>query len=134
VDPETAQRAFTSRRKADAVLARLRSAGPASLPRHEGLRGLLEATYGHEPEHTRRDAIEQKLVDISQLVAGLSDADRSALIRTLLPGVAGSAEAAWHLLARRPYQHVHLRPLRKHTGARPCRGRQSHHALERVPP
>jgi hypothetical protein len=67
--------------------------------------------------HARR-AIEVQAKIVRKHFAGIADARRNKLIRSLLPNFADAAEQAWSTLARRPYQDEGTRkPFRAPAGS-----------------
>ncbi|HEX8429972.1 MAG TPA: hypothetical protein VF625_01750, partial [Longimicrobium sp.] len=106
--PNDIQTEMERRRIPGAVLNRLRSSRGivASLLGRDrtGVRGLVEETFSRENVHQRYQYLNEHAERIGPLFGELSDADRRRLVRTLLPGAEPAVDAAWKLLAFRPYQ------------------------------
>ena len=110
MNPNDPQTEIERRRVPGAVLKRLRSSRGllASLIGREqsgGVRGLVEETFKHEAPHQRYYHLNEHSERIGPLFGEIGDEERRRLTRTLLPGTAAAADAAWELLARRPYQN-----------------------------
>jgi len=109
VDYEAARELLAQRRKPGAALTRLSRAFLVPGEVRKFAREVLE----EENAYRRHQLIESRSGAIGPLFAGLSERGRKRLIRTLLPHIEETVEAAWELLALRPYQHgVTRKPFR----------------------
>ncbi|HEU0301961.1 MAG TPA: hypothetical protein VFR37_21075, partial [Longimicrobium sp.] len=107
-DPKEIERELTRRRRPGVVLERLRSSRGlvASLVGREapgGVRGFVERAFRPGDVHQRNQYLWQHADRIGPLFQKLDDAERRRLARALLPGMADAVDAAWELLALRPF-------------------------------
>lgn len=128
-DPQEIERELTRRRRPGVVLERLRSsqgliasllarAAPGSV------RGFVESAFRPRDVHQRHQYLWQHADRIGPLFQKLDDAERRRLARALLPGMAEAVDAAWKLLALRPYQEGYARrPFRSRSPERLARRR-----------
>jgi hypothetical protein len=108
MDQERVQAEIEARRKPGLVVQRLGGLkGMASMLAGRGvprqIRSLVEEAFSANA-YMRPSFIGQKRGEIGELLKEHSQADWKRVIETLLPHLAPSAESAWQILAKRPYQ------------------------------
>jgi hypothetical protein len=117
-DPKEIEHELARRRRPGVVLQRLRSSGSlvASLIGRGvpgGVRGFVESAFRPKDVHERHQYLWRHADRIGPLFQTMDEAERRRLAKALLPGMAGAVDAAWELLALRPYQEgVARRPFR----------------------
>jgi hypothetical protein len=109
MDQERIHAEIEARRRPGLVVQRLGGLkGMASMlagrPVPRQIRTLVEEAFSANA-YMRPSIIDQKRGEIGELFREYSQADWKRAIEALLPQVAPSAESAWQVLAKRPYQY-----------------------------
>ncbi|MBB4634023.1 DUF4132 domain-containing protein [Longimicrobium terrae] len=109
MDPKEIQSELARQRAPGAVMKRLKSsrgimASVTGRALPAGVGALVEEAFGQEDVHKRYHFLNEHVERIGPAFMELDDAGRRRLMEALLPGKVAAAEAAWDLLALRPFQ------------------------------
>lgn len=109
MDPKEIQSELARHRAPGAVMKRLRSnrgimASLTGRALPAGVGGLVEEAFSQEDVHKRYQFLNQEVDRIGPAFMELDAPGRRRLMEALLPGKVAAAEAAWDLLALRPFQ------------------------------